>query len=253
MRRSMFLALVVAAAGCGKEFNYDYCKAHPGSYPQYCGLDGSAGGDGGASYSIGGNVTGLTGTGLVLLDNGGDNLAVAPAGGVVPFTFHTRLADGSTYVVTVGAEPTNQSCNVANATGTLAGANVTDVVVTCTTTTDVAIACGGSMCTVGTQECCHDQTQANGACQTAGTTCPSGSAPQACDDASDCGGTPNVCCAHLDKNGALTNAVCETDASKCVPQGAGSVELLCNTMEQTPCPGTKTCTAVPARGWSQCQ
>src|SRR5215831_20631647 len=37
-------------------------------------------------YTIGGTVTGLSGTGLVLQDNGGDNLAVSASG---PFTFAT--------------------------------------------------------------------------------------------------------------------------------------------------------------------
>ena len=83
-------------------------------------------------FTIGGNVTGLTGTGLVLQDNGGDNLSISGAGNV-PFTFATSLAAGSTYNVTVKTQPSGQACTVTNGTGT-ANANVTNVTVTCAAT-----------------------------------------------------------------------------------------------------------------------
>jgi hypothetical protein len=84
------------------------------------------------SYSIGGTVNGLTGTGLVLRNNGGDNLAIDDNGA---FTFTTQLIDGSEYAVTVHVQPTNpsQTCSVSNADGTLAGEDVSDVLVTCET------------------------------------------------------------------------------------------------------------------------
>src|SRR5512135_1464242 len=44
------------------------------------------------TFTVGGSVTGLTGTGLVLQDNGGDDLSVSAAGS---FTFKTALADGA--------------------------------------------------------------------------------------------------------------------------------------------------------------
>lgn len=47
------------------------------------------------------------------------------------FTFPTPLADGTPYAVTVLIQPTGQTCTVANGTGTIAGADVTDVAVTC--------------------------------------------------------------------------------------------------------------------------
>ena len=43
-----------------------------------------------ATYSVGGTVSGLSGT-VVLQDNGGDDLSVTANG---PFTFATKLADG---------------------------------------------------------------------------------------------------------------------------------------------------------------
>ena len=45
-----------------------------------CGGGNGGGGDGGATYTIGGMVYGLTGSGLVLLNNAGDELAVSAAG-----------------------------------------------------------------------------------------------------------------------------------------------------------------------------
>ena len=43
------------------------------------------------TYTIGGTVSGLTGTGLVLADNGGDNLPVTANGA---FTFATPVTSG---------------------------------------------------------------------------------------------------------------------------------------------------------------
>ena len=79
------------------------------------------------TYTVGGTVSGLTGTGLVLQNNGGDNLAISANGA---FTFSTALASGATYRVTVLTQPSGQSCTVANGTGTLS-ANVTNVAVNC--------------------------------------------------------------------------------------------------------------------------
>src|SRR5579883_3226078 len=51
---------------------------------------------GASDFSIGGTVTGLVGTGLVLRDNGGDDLPVATNGA---FTFKTRVPAGQPYAV----------------------------------------------------------------------------------------------------------------------------------------------------------
>jgi len=81
-------------------------------------------------YTIGGTVSGLAGSGLVLLDNGSDSLPVTSNS----FTFPTPLASGATYSVTISSQPSNpaQNCKVTNGNGT-ATANVTSVQVTCTT------------------------------------------------------------------------------------------------------------------------
>lgn len=105
---------------------------------------GGGGGGGGGSttttYTIGGSVSGLTGTGLVLQDNGGDNLSVTADGA---FTFATALDSGATYNVTVATQPSGQTCTVANGTGT-ATANVTNVAVSCTSTSS-GVTIGGTV------------------------------------------------------------------------------------------------------------
>jgi hypothetical protein len=81
-----------------------------------------------ATYTIGGTVTGLTGTGLVLQDNSGNNLTVSA--NATSFTFSTAVTSGGTYSVTVLTQPVGQSCTVTTGSGT-ATANVTDVSVAC--------------------------------------------------------------------------------------------------------------------------
>ena len=86
------------------------------------------------AYTIGGTISGLSGSGLLLQDNGGNNLAVAS--GATSFTFSAPVPAGGTYNVTVLTQPSNpaQTCVVTNGSGT-ANANVTNVQVACTTTT----------------------------------------------------------------------------------------------------------------------
>ena len=80
------------------------------------------------TYSVGGNVSGLTGAGLTLQNNGADDLPIAADG---PFTFSTELIDATAYAVTVSAQPTGQTCNVTNGNDSVAAADVTDVAVAC--------------------------------------------------------------------------------------------------------------------------
>ena len=90
---------------------------------------GSSGSSGLApSYSIGGTVTGLTGT-LVLQNNGGDHLTIHSGSNTL--TFATPLFTSAAYAVTVVTQPTGQFCAVSNGSGTVSHANVTDVNVTC--------------------------------------------------------------------------------------------------------------------------
>jgi len=83
------------------------------------------------NYTVGGTISGLAGTGMALRINGGGQ--ITPANGA--FTFVAPLASGTAYDVTVATQPAipYQTCAVGNQNGTVGGANVTNVTVTCTT------------------------------------------------------------------------------------------------------------------------
>ncbi len=93
------------------------------------------------TYSIGGTVSGLTASGLVLQDNLADNLTVSS--GATNFTFATFLPSGSPYSVTVFTQPTGETCTPTANTGTVGAANVTSVVITCVAAATYSI--GGSI------------------------------------------------------------------------------------------------------------
>ena len=84
------------------------------------------------TYTVGGTVSGLTGSGLVLRDNGGDDLGVTANG---PFTFATQLAATAAYSVIVFAQPTGpaQTCVVTNGSGAMPANDITTVAIVCTT------------------------------------------------------------------------------------------------------------------------
>jgi 6-phosphogluconolactonase (cycloisomerase 2 family) len=94
------------------------------------------------NYSVGGSVSGLTGSGLVLANNGGNNLAIGANGA---FTFTQLIATGANYAVTVATQPAGQNCTVAQGTGAVAGANVTNVAVTCTALPPTTYSIGGTV------------------------------------------------------------------------------------------------------------
>src|SRR6266705_3458160 len=83
------------------------------------------------TFTVGGTISGLSGT-VVLRNNGGNDLTVSANGS---FTFSAPVAQGSPYAVTVLTQPVGQSCSVVNGSGTVAGANVTNVAVSCVTNT----------------------------------------------------------------------------------------------------------------------
>lgn len=93
----------------------------------------ACGGGGGATttattYTIGGAISGLAGT-VVLQNNLGDNLSLST--GASTFTFGTKIASGAAYSVTVLTQPAGQTCTASSNSGTVSGANITDVAVTC--------------------------------------------------------------------------------------------------------------------------
>lgn len=83
--------------------------------------------------SIGGTVSGLSGDGLVLDLNGGEQTLVINSGATT-FTFDQPLEDGSSYVVSVSGQPDSdpaQECAVSQASGTINGSDVNGVAVNC--------------------------------------------------------------------------------------------------------------------------
>lgn len=96
-----------------------------------------------AGFTVGGAVSGLEGAGLTLQLNGASDLAVAANGA---FTFAGSLADGAAYDVTIRTQPGSpaQTCEVSSGAGRIAGADVTNVAVVCTTGS-TAFAVGGAV------------------------------------------------------------------------------------------------------------
>ena len=81
-------------------------------------------------------VSGLSGTGLVLQNSGGNNLAVTSNG---KYTFATPVPGGRAYNVSVLSQPVspNQMCTVTNGSGNISGTPVTNVQLACVILGDV--------------------------------------------------------------------------------------------------------------------
>ena len=82
------------------------------------------------TYTVTGSVTGLSGA-LVLQNNGANSTTITSNGS---FTFTTPVAYGGSYNVTVGTQPTNQTCTVTNGSAAGITGNVSNVSVQCVTT-----------------------------------------------------------------------------------------------------------------------
>jgi hypothetical protein len=114
------------------------------------------------TYSVGGTVAGLTGSGLVLRNNGTDDLPIGADG---EFTFATAVPDLGAYSVSVAAQPSSpgQTCSVSAGSGNVAGANVTNVAVNCVLnsyTVTPSASTGGSITPSTPQLVLHGQTTA---------------------------------------------------------------------------------------------
>ena len=82
------------------------------------------------TFTVGGAVNGLLGSGLVLRNNGANSLSINANGA---FTFSAPIASGAPYAVTVLTQPSapSQTCSVTAGTGSVGSANVSNVAVTC--------------------------------------------------------------------------------------------------------------------------
>ena len=194
--------------------------------------------------AVGGTVSGLSDTGLVLKNNGADDLFLLADG---PFRFATRIPTGSPYTVSVAIQPLLQECKLANATGTAASFDITDVAATCTT--DPGILCGTAFCDPKAKQVC---------CIKSGVpTCQSGcvgagSLPVRCDDHLDCVAQDQptgVCCGNL--SGGLVTSVFCTSSTLC---DRADHAYFCDPNVTNPCPDGGTCTPVndPFPGYFRC-
>lgn len=84
------------------------------------------------TYTVSATVSGLSGSGLALTNNGGSNISVA-GNGVV--TIANGVSASAAYQVAVATQPTNpsQTCSVANGSGSVSGNNVSNIMVSCVT------------------------------------------------------------------------------------------------------------------------
>ena len=94
-----------------------------------CGDSGPDRGDppGPTTFNIGGTITGLSGSGLVLA-NGSESVSVTT--GATQFTLPAH-ASGTAYSVAVQTQPGGLTCTVSAGSGTIGGQPVTDVKVDC--------------------------------------------------------------------------------------------------------------------------
>lgn len=83
-----------------------------------------------ASYTVGGSVSGLSGT--LILENNGEQLTLTANGS---YAFPTSVLSGAAYLVLINSQPTGQNCSIVNKSGTMGSANVINVNVTCVTST----------------------------------------------------------------------------------------------------------------------
>lgn len=80
-----------------------------------------------ATYKIGGTVKGLDAIGLIL-DNGVESVTLSEDG---TFEFETPFLDGASFEVTIDQQPESGKCTMSNQKGTIDGADVTTVLVSC--------------------------------------------------------------------------------------------------------------------------
>ena len=86
-----------------------------------------------STFTVGGTISGLTGTGLVLRNNASAATDLTVPAASTTFTFVPHVASGGSYAVTVQTQPVGQACTVASGSGGVTIANITSVVVTCVT------------------------------------------------------------------------------------------------------------------------
>ena len=129
VQAAWMVAVIALLAGCGES---EQAKPAPKPAPPPPPVP----------HTVGGSVSGLPGSGLVLQLNDANDLPVSANG---KFNFPNALARGSAYTVSVKTSPSapvKQTCKVDQGAGKMANANIGNVTVTCTT---VTFAVGGTV------------------------------------------------------------------------------------------------------------
>ena len=81
------------------------------------------------SYAVGGTISGLIGSGLVLQDNASDDLTITA--GATTFQFATKVADTAAYLVSIKSQPAGQLCSITGDRGPVAGSDINSVQIQC--------------------------------------------------------------------------------------------------------------------------
>lgn len=82
-------------------------------------------------FTVGGTISGLTASGLVLEENGASSETDSPNSGDTSFHFPTAVGSTTPYNVTVKTQPSGETCTVANGSGSVGSADVTNIAISC--------------------------------------------------------------------------------------------------------------------------
>lgn len=93
------------------------------------GLSACGGSSDGIHVNLGGTVSGLTTSGLVLSNSG---VTLAIDANATSFMFAEQVTSGQYYGVAIRSQPTDATCAVTNGSGTVSNTDITNVQVACT-------------------------------------------------------------------------------------------------------------------------
>jgi hypothetical protein len=109
-------------------------------------LDWIGAGTSNSDYEVSGTIAGLQFSSLSLSLNGGEEVVSINAPNST-FSFARRFEPSQTYAITISQQPSSPAitCSIANGTGTMGQADVTNVVITCPTFQSMALAASAVM------------------------------------------------------------------------------------------------------------
>ena len=81
-------------------------------------------------YTLGGSITGFTGTSYLVLRLNNTTSRLVPAG-ATSYRFSTQFLSGQPYTVSVGIQPPGLRCTIAKSSGVFQTSNITDANITC--------------------------------------------------------------------------------------------------------------------------